>query len=61
MKHLVCLDEGDIAITFSKIGKTVIIQSGQAYVVDTAEYRNQLPGPESTKDVIGEKEKEGNN
>ncbi len=61
MKHLVFLDKEDVAITFSKIGKTVIVQNGQVYVVDTADYRNQLPGPESIKDVIGEKEKEGNN
>lgn len=61
MKHLVFLDKEDVAITFSKIGKTVIVQNGQVYVVDTSDYRNQLPGPESIKDVIGEKEKEGNN
>lgn len=61
MKHLVFLDKEDVAITFSKIGKTVIVQNGQVYVVDTADYRNQLPELESIKDVIGEKEKEGNN
>ena len=61
MKHTVCLEEGDIAVTFSKLGKTVIIQNGQIYTVDSAEYRSQLPGPQYDKDVIGEKEKEGNN
>ena len=56
MKHIVCLEEGDIAVTFSKLGKTVIIQNGQIYTVDSAEYRSQLPGPQYDKDVIGEKE-----
>ncbi len=60
MKHFVCFEEGDIAVTFSKFGKTVIIQNGQFYTVDSAEYRNQLPGPQSDKDVTGKKEKEGN-
>lgn len=57
MKHLVCLEEGDLAITFSKIGKTVIIQNGQIYTVDSSDYRSQLPGPEYIKEVQGEKEK----
>lgn len=60
MKHIICLEEGDIAVTFSKLGKTVIIQNGQIYTVDSAEYRSQLPRPQYDKDVIGEKEKRDN-
>lgn len=50
MKQVVYLGKENIAITFSSIGKTVIMQDGQLYTVDTVQYRNQL-SPDYTRDA----------
>ena len=50
MKQVVYLGDEDVAVTFAKTGKTVIMQNRQLYVVDTDQYRDSFD-PISTKDA----------
>ena len=50
MKQIIYLGDENVAVTFSKLGKTVVFQNGELYTVDTAQYRNQLE-PYYTKDA----------
>lgn len=42
MKQLIYLENEDVAVTFSSIGKTVIMQGGQLYTVDTNQYSSHF-------------------